>query len=112
MLVTGVAAGWGYSALKGFSFLIATTNSFFWNKYWTFGARQPATSGEAVKFYGVAIAGWAVNVAVASLIVNAVGIPDSLTKEQWANVGALAGVAASFLLNFVGYKFWVFKNSH
>ncbi|MBI2623621.1 MAG: GtrA family protein [Candidatus Liptonbacteria bacterium] len=112
ILAAGIAAGAGYSAMKAFSFLVATTNSFVWNKYWTFNAREPATSAEAAKFYGVAVAGWVLNVAVASLVVNLMGAPEAVSKEQWANVGGLAGVAASFLLNFLGYKFWVFRGSN
>jgi putative flippase GtrA len=118
ILATGIAAGWGYAALKGFSFLVAATNSFFWNKRWTFdapalpvGRREPATLAEAAKFYGVAIVGWIVNVGTASFVVNGIGAPPLATLEQWANVGALAGVAASFLWNFLGYKFWVFRRT-
>jgi len=109
IFATGITAGVAYSVIKGFSFLIATTNSFAWNRYWTFNTNQSATSSEAVKFYGVAIAGWVVNLVVASYVVNSIGIPDSFTEKQWANVGALSGILATFLWNFLWYKFWVFK---
>jgi len=36
MAVTGIAGGIWYPVFKGASFLTATTNSYFWNKIWTF----------------------------------------------------------------------------
>ena len=105
----GTPAAWPYRIFKSISFLVATTNSFFWNKFWTFEAREPATTEETVKFYGVAFVGFVLDVAVASLVFSAVTRPASLTVNLWANAGALVGVAVSFLWDFLGYKFFVFK---
>lgn len=106
---TGIASGAWYSVFKGASFLCATTNSFFWNKHWTFEARQTAKKKEAALFYAWAAGGWVLNVSVASVVVNGIGIPAGISASVWANVGALVGVGASFLWNFLGYKFVVFK---
>lgn len=94
-----------FAVFKTISFLCTTTNSFVWNKYWTFGAREKASAGEVTKFYSVALIGWALNVGVATLV-KSVG-PES---HVWINIVApLGGIAASFLWNFFGYKYWVFK---
>ena len=98
-----------YSVFKGISFLAATTNSFFWNKYWTFNSKTPANPKETLKFYVVAIVGWVINVSLASFVVNVLSRPISFSPNLWANVGALVGVAGSFLWDFLGYKFIVFK---
>lgn len=111
IIFTGLSAGMGYSFFKGISFFAATTNSFIWNKYWTFEARHSLSKTETAKFYGVAVIGWIINVSTASIVVNLMGAPSYFTSEQWANVGALAGVATSFLFDFFGYKFWVFNES-
>ncbi len=95
-----------FAAFKAVSFLFATTNSFVWNKYWTFGAKQRASAREAAGFYSVAIFGWALNVGVAT-IVKMAGPADSRT---WVNIVApVGGVAASFLWDFLGYKYLVFR---
>lgn len=106
---TGVASGLWYSLFKAISFVGATTNSFLWNKLWTFGAKERATVEETAKFYSVAIFNWVLNVAVASFVVNILPRPEVLSPNIWANVGLLAGVAASFMGNFIGYKYFVFK---
>lgn len=108
--LTGITAGFWYAVFKSVSFLCATTNSFLWNRWWTFGQSQ-TSSAQTVQFYGVALVGWVINVGVASFVVNVIGIPAGISLPQWANIGAFAGVAASFLFNFFGYKLWVFRRS-
>ena len=107
-LLTGVTSGVWIPAFVTAAFFAAATNSFFWNKYWTFGARGGLGASEAVKFYTVTAIGWAWNVTVVSVVVNYLR-PESVSPEIWLNVGALVGIAASFLWNFLGYKYLVFK---
>ena len=95
-----------FAVFKAVSFLFATTNSFLWNKYWTFSANSTPKTGEVASFYTVAVIGWALNVGVATLV-KAFGPVDSKT---WITIVApLAGVAASFLWDFFGYKYFVFR---
>ena len=95
-----------FAVLKAVSFLCATTNSFVWNKYWTFSSNDKASAKQVSGFYTVAIIGWVANVGVATAV-KAFGPSAS---HVWVNIVApLAGIAASFAWNFIGYKFWVFK---
>jgi putative flippase GtrA len=104
-----------FAVFKAISFLCATTNSFFWNKYWTFsdsaaGAGSGKQTKETVSFYVVALIGWGVNVGVATLVKTLE--PSGITARVWVNVVApVCGVAASFLWDFFGYKHLVFKKS-
>jgi len=109
IFLSGQAGGLSYPVFKAISFIVATTNSFFWNKYWTFGAGGTKASGEAPKFYLFAAIGWALNVGTATFIVDGLTRPVALSPNIWANLGALGGVAASFLWDFLAYKFFVFK---
>lgn len=95
-----------FATFKTISFLCATTNSFIWNKYWTFGAQEKPRAGEVTAFYTVAVLGWAINVGVATLT-KASGPADSRVLVDL--VAPLCGVAASFLWDFFGYKYLVFR---
>ena len=94
-----------FAVFKAISFLFATTNSFAWNKYWTFSAGEKPKAGEVASFYTVAIIGWILNVGGATLV-KAIS-PD--TKIWIDLVAPGAGVVASFLWDFFGYKYLVFR---
>ncbi len=108
--LTGVAAGSGYIVFKIISFSIAVTNSYFWNKFWTFRATGIIEPGrEFMKFLTVSIGALILNAGTAYVVVNVVGAPGGIDPKLWANVGAICAVAVSFIGNFLGYKFLVFK---
>jgi putative flippase GtrA len=109
ILAFGTPAAWPYRIMKTVSFLAGTTNSFLWNKFWTFDSREPANASQTVKFYSVAVVGFILNVGLASYVFTSVARPTSISPNLWANIGALAGVAAAFLWDFIGYKYLVFK---
>jgi putative flippase GtrA len=109
IFLTGIAGGIWYAVFKAISFLCATTNSFFWNKYWTFNAKEAATGKETGSFFLFAAIGWVVNVGIATFIVNGIAWSASFNPRVIANIGGLCGVAGAFLFNFVSYKFFVFK---
>ncbi len=95
-----------FAVFVAICFLFSTTNSFFWNKYWTFDVHGKANAGEVSGFYGVALVGLVLSTAAAT-ITKILGPADS---HIWINIVApLAGIAVSFIWNFFGYKFWVFK---
>jgi putative flippase GtrA len=94
-----------FATFKAVSFLFATTNSFVWNKYWTFNAKEKTNAKEVSTFYLVALVGWGLNV-VAATLVKAYGPATTV----WITVAApIGGIIASFLWDFLGYKYLVFK---
>jgi len=94
-----------FALFKAISFLCATTNSFFWNRNWTFGSTDKVNTGEVTGFYTIALIGWGANVAVATLV-KSIG-PET---KLWVDIVApLAGILVTFIWNFVGYKYFVFK---
>jgi putative flippase GtrA len=94
-----------FAVFKAISFLCATTNSFFWNRNWTFGSTEKVNAGEVTGFYTIALIGWGANVAVATFV-KAIG-PET---KLWVDIVApVAGILVTFIWNFVGYKYFVFK---
>ncbi|MBP6855838.1 MAG: GtrA family protein [Candidatus Pacebacteria bacterium] len=106
--VSGVAAGIWFAGFKGLSFIVASTGSYFWNKYWTFDQKGSASAQEIGKFFLVSIIGFGINVGVASFLVNVINAPGQVSPAQWANIGAALATVVSLMWNFLGYKFLVF----
>jgi len=104
----GISSGIFFSIFKTISFTVEAGNSFLWNKYWTFNKRNSLSVREMSRFYMVAAAGGVLNVTAASFIVNFLARPENISPNTWANIGALAGIFAAFLWNFIGYKKFVF----
>lgn len=110
ILMSGVDKGLWFSVFKGISFVCAVTNSYLWNRYWTFeGGGTEDVGRQFLKFLIVAIIGFIINVAIASIIVNYVEPFDGVSPILWANIGAFASIVLVILWNFLGYKFLVFK---
>jgi putative flippase GtrA len=108
--ITNIAKGPLYSLFAAISFLVATTNSYFWNKYWTFEKRKEAPSSqEFLKFLVITAIGLGINVGVASFVVNIIGPQFGLTEKIWAGIGKLVATFFAFVWNFLGSKFIVFK---
>ncbi len=115
----GISVGVQYSVFKGISFTIAVINSYFWNRSWTFYSAPAAAGAESIKsptkateflqFFVVSVIGFAINVAVASFVVNAIGPRFGIGDKLWANVGALVATFIALAWNFLSYKFVVFK---
>jgi putative flippase GtrA len=115
IFLTGFASGGYYTGFKGISFAVATINSYFWNKFWTFKktedeGKPEATPKEFLRFFLVSLVGFALNVGVAHILVNILGPQFGLNVITWATVGALGGTLVGLVWNFLGYKLIVFKS--
>lgn len=111
MLVTGYNQGLYFSVFKAVSFIAAVSNSYLMNKFWTFRQQSQTVhvGTQMSQFFIVSIIGLAINVGVASLVVNVVSRPDFISSTIWANIGTLIATAVSLIWNFIGYKLFVFK---
>ncbi|HUW72093.1 MAG TPA: GtrA family protein [Candidatus Humimicrobiaceae bacterium] len=110
MSISGIYTGVFYSIFKGLSFLTASTNSYFWNKHWTFEKREEAfVRQEYFKFLVIVGIGFLINVGIATFVVNIIGPQFGISEELWANVGAFVAILFAWVWNFTGAKFIVFK---
>jgi len=101
-----------YALFRSLSVLIATLNSFYWNKSWVF--RKPNTTRgvpvELLLFFLVAVVGIGINVVLStSFFFLFETIFPFLEKTIHANMGAVCGIAIAAFWNFFGYKYVVFK---
>jgi putative flippase GtrA len=111
MLFFGVASGLFFAVFKGISFLVATTNSYFWNKHWTFQKREKVfSSQEFYKFLIVTIIGLFINVGVASFVFSKVSPWFEVSLEMWGTIGAVTAALIAWVWNFLSSKFIVFKS--
>jgi len=110
MWLSGTERGLFYSIFKGISFVVATCAKYWGNKFWAFEKREMAGVGkEFTQFFLVTLIGLAINVAIASLVVNTIGPQFGLSEKIWANVGGIIAAIIGSLWNFIGYKFIVFR---
>lgn len=110
ILWSGIASGYVADAFAVISFVIVVTNSFFWNKYWTFaGGQAQKTTAEYIQFFAVSISGAVVNLVIFHTIVNIIGPRGGIDPKAWANIALAIGIPVSFIWNFFGYRLFVFK---
>lgn len=105
---------------------IAMINSYFWNKYWTFGTgNETSQFSEATKFILSTVIGiYVIHNGVVYLLSEKILFPGklaySITKKVPVlnkmsetfvkdNVAKVGAIAISLIWNFLLYKFWVFK---
>jgi putative flippase GtrA len=113
MWLTGVYKGSWIILLNAISFSIAVTNSYFWNKYWTFRAKetgQPAmVAKEFSQFVMITLIGLGINTSIVYGVTTLIPPLFGIGPELWANLAKAAATAISLIWNFIGYKFIVFK---
>ncbi len=83
------------------AFLVSVTNNFWWNRHWTFGARDGHAGFQAARFFVVSGLAFLFSLLVLVLLVEWAGLPKVLAQ-------ALAIVAAT-PLSFLGQKLWSFR---
>lgn len=106
--ITGIVGGALYAVFKGISFLIASTNSYVWNKWWTFEYSVRTSLREYFRFFIFTVIGAIINVVVAYLFVALFAFRYSNAVVP-ANIGALIATIVSLSWNFVSYHMFVFR---
>jgi len=92
------------------AFTLAVTNSYFWNKLWTFKVKdRREVSEEFTKFIVISVIGALINSSIVYSVTKFVNPIGNFTPEIWANVAKLLATGIAMAWNFVGYKFWAFR---
>ena len=82
------------------AFMVAVLNNFWWNRHWTFGARDGHAGFQAARFFAVSVGAFVFAAAILEALVNGAGVAEIPAQ-------AISIVAAT-PLNFVGNKMWSF----
>ncbi len=108
---TGIYSGNWIILLNMISFSVAVTNSYFWNKYWTFKAKEEGENRikEFSQYVAVTLVGLVLNTAAVYLITTFIPPMFGTSKELWANLAKVVATGISLIWNFLGYKFIVFR---
>lgn len=110
MMMTGITSGPAMFILNSVSFSVATMNSYFFNKYWTFQDKEKAQEGSKFSlFLTVSIIGVVINGSIVYAVTTFVPPMFGLSETLWANFAKAAATGVSLFCNFIGYKFIVFK---
>jgi len=98
---------WKILEYNSLAVLLASTNSFFWNKYWTFRQRNPITFREIYRFIVVAGGTTIMNDSLMWLLGRTFpGIIGS--NLLGANVLKLIAIIGTMSISFFGMRLWVF----
>jgi putative flippase GtrA len=100
LFLKGVGIDYRFAALV--AFVVSVSNSFFWNRRWTFRAHAERPHAQIPRFltiYGVALS---INLGVLELLVAGFDVP----KIEAQAIAALCATPFSFL----GNKLWTFRH--
>jgi dolichol-phosphate mannosyltransferase len=83
------------------AFLVSVVNNFWWNRHWTFGAKQDAARDQAPRFFTVSLIAFGFSYLVLVALVGGAGLPKVVAQA--------AAIVAGTPLSFLGQKLWSFK---
>ena len=110
MWQTGIYSGRYIILLNAISFSVAVINSYFWNKFWIFRAKETTQTGkEFFQFIAITLIGMAINTAIVYSVTTLISPMFGLSEGLWANLAKVAATGISLIWNFTGYKLLVFK---
>jgi putative flippase GtrA len=93
-------SGLHYLLAATFSFLVAVTSNYTWNRMWTFRDRRRGVAAQGMRFFLVSLASLGANLAVLNVLI-------SLGSDKL--VGQAVAIVLVTPLNFIGNKLWSFR---
>ena len=111
IFITDIASGFTIDIFFVVAFIATVTNSFFWNKFWTFTEKKIENiKREAVQFFIISAIVTMINAAILHIIINTIGAPSGVDQKIWANIALSFTIITAFLGNFFSYKYIVCSN--
>ena len=82
------------------AWVVSVTNNFWWNRHWTFGAKEAHALHQGIRFFAVSLVVFGFSYGILVALVG-----GGLTKD----LAQAIAIAAGTPLNFVGQKLWSFR---
>lgn len=113
IILTGIDSGAFVVLFKSISFIFAIFNSYELNRLWTFDDESAPVRNkqEFIRFVTITVASFLVNVGTTTVIANMVHPIFGMSQVRWDNVAAAIATLLNFILNFTGYKLFVFTST-
>lgn len=108
--LTGITSGAWVILMNSLSFFCATTNSYYWNKFWTFKKEGQRKEKEFLQFLVVSVIGWGINTGIVFSGTTLISPMANLSAGAWVNIMKIVATLIAMVWNFLGYKFIVFKS--
>lgn len=110
MIRFDVTEGTPYLIFVAVSFIVATCLKYAADRYWVFEKTEKTRLGlEFSKFFTITLVSAGIQIGVADLVVNKMGVQFGIDPLIWGNIGKIVGITVASAWNFIGYKFIVFK---
>lgn len=108
MVLFGATRGVPLVLCNAAAFFVASLNSYFLNKNWTFAHKGRASLRQYLVFLALAVGGLAINSLVLYLVVAAFTRPAWLSPTLWVNVAKAFATAGSMTWNYLACRYVVF----
>ncbi len=112
-LYTGLTGGLIIGGVNLPGFVLAATNSYFWNKFWVFSYKrkegEPASYRDLPSFIIVVVLGALINSGIVIFLSTYINPLFGMSAERWLNIAKVVASAIALAWNFVGFKFLVFS---
>jgi len=90
-----------YRVAAVLAFVVSVINNFWWNRHWTFAAREGHPIFQGARFFTVSLIAFGFTYLVLITLVSMVGVPKVVAQA----IAIVAGTP----LSFVGQKLWSFQ---
>jgi putative flippase GtrA len=97
--VHGLAVNYKLAAVV--AFVVSVVNNFWWNRHWTFSAREAHPVLQGLKFFAVSVVTFGFTYVVLVSLVDGTGMAKVVAQA----ISIVAGTP----LSFVGQKLWSFR---
>lgn len=108
--VTGITSGWQVGAINAIALAVAATNSYIFNRRWTFNTEPQKLNNRVFRFIMATLVGMFINSSIVAAV-SALAVQVPVSAIIILNGGKVAAAAVSSTWNFLSYRNWVFKAS-